>query len=374
MIYFDNSATTYPKPQSVIQATAMTLETCTNPGRGAHPLSMNAALELYECRKAAAEMFGASPERVIFTPGATYALNMAIHAVSSVEGAILISDLEHNAVLRPALASGREVRVFSSAPFFEGEERTAAILASAGRLSEDAALLVATAASNICGAVMPISELGAFCRERGILFIVDGAQAGGIYDINVERDNIDVLCLPSHKGLYGPMGCGMMILGEGVTLPTFVHGGSGVDSRAYTMPVYPPERYEAGTLPVPVIAGLRRGIEFVKKRTANRICAIEARLARLLSDSLINMGARVYAPHLDGGIVLFNMDGFSSEELAARLAKMGICVRAGLHCAPLAHDTIGSDGAVRASFSVWNTEAEVHEFCGALCKIKRRQT
>ncbi len=370
MIYFDNSATTFPKPSSVTKATARSIETCTNPGRAAHTLSMNAAEELYECRKSAAELFGTSPDRVVFTSGATHALNMAITGAVQRDGDILISDLEHNAVLRPALASGCKVQIFPSHLHLSGIERTIEILASIDHLADKAAAVVCTAASNICGAVMPISDIGAYCRKRGILFIVDGAQAGGVYDINVKRDCIDVLCLPGHKGLYGPMGCGLMILGEDVTLPPFMYGGSGVDSRSPGMPEFPPERYEAGTLPVPLISGLRQGIGAVISKTPKRIREHETRLAANLKKRLLDMGARIYAPCQGGTIVLFNMGEIPSEKVASHLNDHGIYVRAGLHCAPLAHKTLGSEGAVRVSFGMYNTENDVNEFCRVLGGLK----
>ncbi len=370
MIYFDNAATTFPKPMSVCRAVNDSLQRYGNPGRGAHALAMRAADEIYACRKAAADMFNSSPERVIFTSGATHSLNLAIGAHRDCDGAILISDLEHNSVLRPTRASGKEVRVFSSAIRFAGEERTAMILHSIDSMSHGASMLITTAASNICGATMPISDIGMYCRERGILFIVDGAQAGGVYDIDIERDMIDVLCLPGHKGLYGPMGCGLMILGADVCFAPLMYGGSGVDSRAEGMPELPPERYEAGTLPVPLIAGLARGIGFVKRKTPSAILAHEQSLASCLKTALADMRAHVYAPHHDGGIVLFNIDGVAAEEVSMRLNTLGICTRAGLHCAPLAHDTLGSRGAVRVSFGAHNTVAEVRELYRALMRIR----
>ena len=346
----------------MIRAVADSIEHCGNPGRGAHSLAMRAADEIYNCRKEAAELFGATPERVIITSGATHSLNMAITAHNSLDGTILISDLEHNSVLRPALASGKEVRIFNTSLYLYGEERTAAILASIDSLSRGASILITTAASNICGVTLPIREIGEYCREHGMLFIVDASQAGGLYDINVTRDCIDVLCLPGHKGLYGPMGCGLMILGENVTLPPYMHGGSGVDSRSKAMPELPPERYEAGTLPLPLISGLRRGIEFVKKKTPRTILEHEKKLARQLKNELEHQRIRVFLSKCESGIVLFNIDGFESEEVAEFLDKQGICTRAGLHCAPLAHDTLGSTGAVRVSFGIYNTAEEVREF------------
>lgn len=370
MIYFDNAATTFPKPQSVVRAVTDSLRRDGNSGRGGHALAMCAANEIFAARSAAAELFGAAPERVIITSGATHSLNIAIAESRVRDGAILISNLEHNSVLRPARASGREIRVFDSFVQLNGEERCGMILASLDSLADGASMVITTAASNICGASMPLYEIGRFCRERGLLFIVDGAQAGGVYDIDIVRDNIDVLCLPAHKGLYGPMGCGLMILGEDVTLPTLMLGGSGVDSRSPTMPELPPERYEAGTLPTPLVAGLRRGIEFVRKRTPASILAHEEKLSRGLKSALSEMKhVRVYAPKHGGGIVLFNIDGIAAEDVAEQLDRHGICVRAGLHCAPLAHDTLGSSGAVRVSFGAYNTEKEVVELCRVLKQL-----
>lgn len=371
MIYLDNAATTYPKPPSVIMAVNNALHRFGNPGRGGHAPAMAAAEELYLCRKAAAEMFGAAPERVVFTSGATHSLNIAIAAVREREGAILISSVEHNAVVRPATATKREVRVFDAAPELSGDERTVAILSSVSALSEGAAMLVCTAASNICGLTMPIRELGKYCRDRGILFIVDGAQAGGVLDMDVERDFIDVLCLPSHKGLYGPMGAGLMILGEGVTLPPLLYGGSGINSRSPDMPDYPPERYEAGTLPVPIIAGLRRGIEFVKQKKPEIINEHSKRLSRGLTKNLCELGADVILPEHIGSNVLFNIKGLDCNDVASRLDRYGICTRAGLHCAPLAHRTLGSDGAVRVSFGAFNTEADTAILANAVSKIMK---
>lgn len=364
MIYFDNAATTYPKPQSVIRAVSDAMKDFGNSGRGAHALAMRAADEVYKCRIAAAEMFGAKPKNVVFTSGATHSLNIAIGAYREREGAILISNLEHNSVLRPAIASTREVKIFDSYPLLSSKERDSMILARINTLSDNAAVLVCTAASNICGLKMPIAEIGKFCREHGILFIVDGAQAGGTIDIDIVRDNIDVLCLPGHKGLYGPMGCGLMILGDNVTLPPLLYGGSGVDSRSQSMPMLPPERYEAGTLPLPLIAGLRAGIEYVRAKSPDCIRAHEEKLSQMLKNQLSDdKRIRIYTPHHDGGIVLFNIDDTDVEDVAAYLDSEGICVRAGLHCAPLAHDALGSEGAVRVSFGAANTAKEVRVLC-----------
>ncbi len=373
MIYFDNAATTFPKPPQVFDAVAAAIR-LGNPGRGSYKMALCAAEEAFLCRKYAAELFDASADRVIFTQNTTYALNLAIKGAAK-DGAILISDLEHNAVLRPAMAAASgNVRFFDSAVELWGSARKEAILDSIRANCHGASVLVCTAASNICGADMPIREIGEFCRERGIFFIVDGAQACGTLPIRVREYGIGALCLPGHKGLYGPMGVGMLILGEDVSLPTLIEGGSGIFSKDLTMPEQPPERYEAGTLPMPAIAGLRCGMEFVASRK-ERIRAHEERLAMHLKCGLGKLtNVRLYAPHHRGGIVLFSVDGIPSEDVAEQLERHGFAVRAGLHCAPLAHKRLGSDGAVRVSFGAFNIVAETDAFVRALeiiCKMPR---
>ena len=381
MIYFDNAATTYPKPDAVCERVMLAMrEYCGNPGRSSHRMAMLAEREVFACRVEAADLFGAEPENVIFTYNATYALNMAIKCAYT-SGAILISDLEHNSVRRPARALTEYVRVFDSHPELpDGPERTARILDSIklqlARTSPRAKLLVCTAASNICGAVMPVAEIGRFCRERGICFIVDGAQAGGVIDLNVKRDNIDALCLPGHKGLYGPQGSGLMIIGENSSFGrTFIEGGNGVNSLEAAMPGLPPERYEGGTLAVQNIAGLRAGMEFVRQRGIDRLREYESRLAERFAAGLRgSLGGRVkiYAPLHRGGILLFNIAGYGSTEVSEYLDRQDICVRSGFHCSPLAHRRLetGASGAVRVSFGAFNTTAEVNEVVRVLSKIK----
>ena len=371
MIYFDNAATSYPKPGVVIERTAYALrELGGDPGRSSHRLSMIADREIFACRTAAANMFGNLPERVIFTCNTTYALNMAIKSAYTA-GGILISDLEHNSVRRPALSLTDDVRIFDSHPELDGDERTFAILGSIKKKLRGVKLLICTAASNICGITMPIAEIGTLCRELGVTFIVDGAQAGGIYPIDMKRGNIDILCLPGHKGLLGPGGTGMMLLSDGVELPPFVHGGSGVDSISSGMPDLPPERYEAGTLATASIAGLRAGIEFVGGLGIDRIRRHEEALARRFREGLDGMG-QIKSFESRGGMVLFRHKLLDPEETARELDKNGVCVRSGYHCAPLAHQRLatGVGGAVRASFSIFNTTDEVDEVLGILRKIQ----
>lgn len=373
MIYFDNAATTFPKPDTVVERVGIALsEFGGNPGRSSHRMSMIADREIFACRNAVAKMFNALPERVIFTYNATYALNMAMNGLYR-SGGIVISDLEHNSVRRPALNLTGDVHIFDSHIELFGAERTEKILSSIKKKISGAGILCCTAASNICGAELPIREIGLLCREKDVGFIVDGAQAGGVKNIDMKRDNIDVLCLPGHKGLYGPAGTGIMILGENTDMLPFIFGGSGVDSFSEGMPEMPPERYEGGTLAVAPISGLMSGIEFVMSKRIENIREYECRLGKRFEDGLRSLGAVVYSPRCAeySPIVLFKLH-IDPEETARILDKNGICVRAGYHCAPLAHRRLntGLGGAVRASFSVFNTVDEVDETLAVLRKIK----
>ena len=378
MIYFDNAATSFPKPPAVIRKTAdCQKHFCGNPGRGAHKLSLAASECVYACREKLADLFDAAPERVIFTYNTTYALNLAIKSFYS-EGAVLISDLEHNSVRRPCATLTDDLRIFDSHPELpDGNERDDAILSSIEALSDGVKMLVCTAASNIVNLTLPIEKIGAFCREKKILFLVDAAQAAGHFRLSVRDSQIDALCLPGHKGLYGPQGTGVLILGENA-LPShsFLEGGSGVSSRSLTMPDYPPERFEAGTLAVPAIAGLSVGLDEIVKIGLDRIAEHEKKLFCRLREYLKKgLGGKItiYEKERPGSIFLFNIDGIPSEKVAAALDERGFCVRAGLHCSPLAHDRIGTgDGAVRVSFGIQHTLRETDRLAEAIIAVAEK--
>ena len=358
LIYLDNAATSYPKPKRVI--TAMT--DCMkyrggNPGRSSHELALGAAQEIYACREVAARLFGSTPDRVIFTLNTTHALNLAIKGIMKQGGHALCSDMEHNSVYRPLYRMAKDgVIRFDVFPTFPTgsagrEDRIMAALASA--VKPDTRMVICAHASNICSAVLPIRRIGDFCRRRGIRFVVDAAQSGGVYDINLRRDSIDVLCLPGHKGLMGPQGTGMLILGEGITLDTLMEGGNGMDSLLPDMGEDTPERYEPGTLQTPAIAGLRAGMEYVETVGLEAIRDKEARLGKRLREALGTLKqVSVYASEREGGVVLFSVKGYASEDVGRRMDREGICVRPGFHCSALGHSTLKTPetGAVRVSF------------------------
>ncbi len=378
MIYLDNAATTFPKPHAVREEQDRCMRLyCGNPGRSSHPIAMRAAEVIYDCRAELASLMGSpNPENVIFTSNATSALNMALKGLLRRGDHVLLSDLEHNAVFRPIARLARDGRItYDIFPSFAAspDRSTEAILSAiAALIRPNTRLLVCTHASNICSVSMPIREIGAFCRERGIFFVVDAAQSAGHLPIDMEQMQIDALCLPGHKGLFGPPGVGALLLADGIFADTLIEGGSGVNSLDEAMPDDAPERYEAGTLPIPAIAGLREGIRFLRSVSPDRIAEREQMLASHLFDRFSSIrGLTVMLPHTVGSVLLCHSPHLSSDRLGSALGERGICVRSGFHCAPLAHRTLSTpaDGAVRFSLSYLNTKSDIDSAARALREI-----
>lgn len=367
-VYLDNAATTFPKPDGVVRAFVRAFEEYGgNPGRGAHKLSVRSSDMIYDTREKLAAFFGAedAPD-VMFTLNTTYALNVAIKSVVKRGDHVLISSMEHNSVLRPvrALADAGTI-TFDVFDAFASDP----VAAICEKIRRDTALVVCAHVSNICGRELPIRRIGKLLHERGIRFIVDGAQSAGKYAINVRADNVDALCVPGHKGLCGPMGCGAIVAGKGFGGRTLIEGGGGINSLDEHMPEFLPERFEAGTLPVPAIAGLRAGVEFVRSTGIDRIASHEESLCRECASRLRELrGVTLYS---DKGVILFNIEGVPSPRVCEALDREGICVRGGFHCAPLAHRALktGEDGAVRASFGLFNTRSDAIRLCDAIRRV-----
>lgn len=380
MIYLDHAATSFPKPQAVIaEMTRCMRFYCGNPGRGSHALSLAAAEKVFACRRAVAELVGFShPERVVFTENATMAINTVLKGLLRQGDHVLLSDMEHNAVYRPIAQLAREGRItYSIFPTMVDSElrSTEAITARISRLIRpNTRMLVCAHASNICSAALPLEAIGALCRRRGILFVVDAAQSIGHLPICVEDMGIDALCAPGHKGLLGPQGSGFFLLGEGIEGRTLIEGGSGYRSLEAEMPQEMPERYEAGTLPTPAIAGLLAGIGELKRMGIGTVHAHECALITHLCERLSRLSPlKIYVPHHKGSVLLFHHTERPAEELGRELNHAGFCVRAGFHCAALAHRTLGtpSEGAVRVSVGYCTTEAQVDAFASALERLCR---
>ncbi len=379
MMYFDNAATTFPKPLAVVDEMRRCMMTYGgNPGRGAHSLSLAAARKVFDCRSELAELFGASDtDRVFFVPNTTYGINAVLKGLLRKGDHVIISDIEHNAVWRPVCKMAREGKIeYDVFKSFTGDIRQTPqrICTSIAKLMRpNTRLVFCTHASNICSAMLPVAQIGGFCHRHGLLFAVDGAQSAGHEKIDMRSMNIDALCVPGHKGLYGPQGSGAVILGEGITLDTLVEGGNGIDSLEAEMSLQAPERYEAGTVATPCIAGLCEGIRTVRRIGIESIAENERRLCRRLREMLGNSkSVETYAPEYEGSIVLFNVRGVPSERAASILDGQGVCVRGGYHCAALAHRTLGTPegGAVRVSFGAYNKLAELDTLYKAIRTIK----
>ncbi|MBQ9428402.1 MAG: aminotransferase class V-fold PLP-dependent enzyme [Clostridia bacterium] len=371
MIYLDNAATTFPKPKCVRDAIDLCISTyCGNPGRSGHTLSLRAAEEIYNCRVSLAQLFDGDPSRVVFTFNTTYALNLAIKSLYLPHSEILISDMEHNAVLRPVhqlfLQGQIKYRTFH---LHESAEETVGELKKT--ITKSTKMLVCTHASNICGHVYPIAAIGAFCRAHGITFVVDAAQSAGICHISIRDMQIDALCAPAHKGLYGPQGLGFVIFGENARPSrTLVQGGTGSRSAERTMGDDLPDSFEAGTLSTPLIAGLHAAVKWIGGIGIEQISAHEIRLADHIRARLSCLaGSRFFGEGPQrSGVLLYTNEHLSLPRLTEALDARDVCIRSGLHCAPLAHKTLGTPGggALRISLGYFNTVSECDAFCSTV--------
>ncbi len=372
MIYLDSAATTFQKPRQVKAAVARALDTCSSPGRGGYKLAMNAAEELFRCRERAARLFNVPDvERVAVTFNATHGLNIAIRSLARPGDRVVISGWEHNSVLRPLHALGADIAVAWS-PLFD---RDAAIRAFDFALTGDTRCAVVNHVSNVFGFELPVYEIAALCRKRGVPLIVDASQSAGVLPVDYAALGADFVAMPGHKGLYGPQGTGILIAPGDVT--PLLYGGSGSDSMNPDMPPYLPDRLEAGTHNMPGVAGLSAGLDFVERTGIDAIAGHERALIRRLIRGLSGIsGVRVFASPDHGrqtGVLSFTLDAMGSEEAGERLGAMGFAVRTGLHCSPLAHKSAGTlrTGTIRASVSYFNTAAEIDAFIEAVSAAAR---
>lgn len=366
MIYFDNAATSFPKPNSVLNASADTARRRGgNPGRGGHALARAADAEVHRCRKAIKEFFNApSAESVAFAPNATAALNTCIFGLVKPGDRVITTDFEHNSVRRP-LYRLKDVTVRKATVTFDDDDATVAEFRR--MLSEGADWLVVSHASNVWGKTIPLREICKAAHAAGARVIVDAAQTAGHKAIDVSADGIDYLCAPGHKGLYGPQGTGFMII-NGEPPSPLLAGGTGSNSLSPEQPDYLPDALESGTLNVPAISGLREGISYLNFVGAKRIHMREIALLQRAYHGLKGIkGAVLYtsAPTPDDSPALsFNLEGKSSFEAAELYDRYGLCLRAGYHCAPDAHEKLGTSerGTVRMSVGAFNTASEIDYF------------
>lgn len=366
MIYFDNAATSGVKPEVVINAVTEGLKNYSaNPGRSGHQLSVNTANAVYKVREKVADFFNASgAENVVFTLNCTHSINCVLKGVLHKGDHILVSSLEHNAVMRPLKKTGVSWDAFSVSPYDDTETLKELVK----RIKPNTKMIMCTGASNVFGRVLPIEKIGEIARQKGLLFAVDAAQIAGVFPIDIKKMNIDYLCLAPHKGLFAPMGVGILIC-EKPIWNTVLEGGTGTNSVEINQPDTLPERLESGTLAVPSILGIGAGIDFLKKTGVEKIHNYEMQLSQMIYSSLErNENVILYTPNPQkyryAPVISFNFKGVPSETVASLLNEEGIAVRGGLHCAPMAHKQFGTlnTGTVRVSVGAFNTKNEVVKF------------
>lgn len=378
MIYLDNGATTYPKPENVFRQTIGGLRKYSfNSGRGGYTASITASEKIFGVREKIGAMFGAEPQNVAFTKNCTEALNLAIKGFVKKGDHIIISSLEHNAVYRPVYALQQAGYIdFDIADFSFDEDET--VLNFERLIRKNTSLIVCMHSSNVFGVVFPIKKLGEMAKKHNIRFVVDAAQSAGILPINMQECRIDALCAPGHKGLYGSMGTGFIALGNGVQINTVIEGGTGSESLNPKQPLSLPDRLESGTLNNSGIISLGAGIDFVNSRRLDVLYSHELSLAAYIYNNLSSMqGIRLYCPKPEKNkcvpLLSFNYKDYSSERVAAFLADNNIAVRAGLHCAPLAHrhfKTVDT-GTVRICPSVFTTKRDCEIFINTIKKLNK---
>ncbi len=363
MIYLDHGATSFPKPAPVRRAMLNALEHCANPGRGGHPAAMAAARAVFDCRREAGLLFDCRPEQVVLTANCTQGLNIALGSLVKPGSRVVISGFEHNAVTRTLRLLEAQILV-AGRRLFDPED-TLHSFEKALQSGVDAAAF--TQVSNVFGYILPYRELAALCRSYGVPFVMDGAQGAGCLPISLPELGADFIALPGHKGLLGPQGTGLLLC-NGDPKPLMA-GGTGSDSMIQTMPEHLPDRLEPGTLNVPGIAGLAAGLRCVRKMGEGEILRREQTAARACAELLRSRGYRVFAGSSQTGTISF-LPEEDCEEFAERMAQRGIALRAGLHCAPLAHESAGTlkTGTVRISFGHDACPAQIGALAQALHK------
>jgi len=372
MIYFDNAATSWPKPERVYKAVLDSMRNYgANPGRSGHRLSLKAAEKIYECREALSDFFGlGNPSGIIFTQNATHALNIVINGILKKGDHAVCTVMDHNSVLRPMFAHIPEVEcsfVEADSDGYVSDEKIK------NEIKSNTALVVMTHVSNVCGTINPIVKVAEFCRNKNIAFMVDASQSAGIVNIDMTNQKIDFLAAPGHKALYGPMGTGVLCINTDSLPRPLMYGGTGSYSKELAQPCELPDYFESGTLNLPGICGLREGVAFVVKKGVDNIFNHEQRLTDFLIGGLTEirdikiLGKKNVSGRC--GVVSFMHTGFDSSKLSMMLdEKYGVCVRSMYHCAYKAHEALGSSesGAVRVSFGAFNTIEEVKRLLYAL--------
>ena len=363
-MYFDHAATSYPKPPEVRLAVLRAMEECANPGRGGYREALRAAETVHECRMQCASLFDCEPEQVVFTSSATHGLNAAIKDLVRPGDRVVVSGFEHNAVMRPLAALHAEI-VVAGRTLFDAEDTLRAFEEAIG---EDVKAVICTHVSNVFGYILPLERIAALCRKKSVPLIIDAAQSAGVLSLSLRNLGAAYIAMPGHKALLGPMGTGILLCGR-IPERTLLEGGTGSLSREFSMPEFLPDRMEAGTANVPGIAGLSAGIGIVQELGLAAIGTKERMLIENLAKRLREReNVRCFTGKSQAGVLSLQVEGQDCICTAERLAEAGIAVRAGLHCAPLAHASAGTlqQGTVRISVSPFHSLRDTERLADAL--------
>ena len=378
MIYLDNAATTFPKPEAVYNAMMDCMKNyCANPGRAGHKLAMKAAREIYDTRENIAKLFNIdNPMNIVFTNNATDSLNLAIKGVVNKGDHIITTSMEHNSVIRPIKALEKV-----------GVENTIVQCDDQGFLNIDdlekaikpnTKLIVTTHASNVCGTLIDIKSISEIANKHNILYLIDASQTVGVYDIDLKDIKADMLAAPGHKGLLGPQGTGILYIREGLNIDILKEGGTGSRSEDLFQPDLFPDKYESGTHNTPGIVGLNEGVKFIFKEGIDKIKEHEEELCKYMLERLEEVpNIIIYGPkdaNKRASVISINIGNMDSGEITFLLdSEYNIATRSGIHCAPLAHKTLGTleQGAVRFSIGYFNTKEEIDKAVAALKEIAK---
>lgn len=375
MIYLDNAASSYPKPKCVYAAmNNWVINNGANAGRSGHKLSYKASMMIYETRELICDIFGVSnPENISFVPNATYGLNMLIQGLLDEGDHVITTNLEHNSVLRP-LYKCQEKNVSLSIADVDLTDDSKTIENILSLIKRNTKMIVCTQCSNVCGKVMPIKQLSRL-KPKNVKLLVDGSQGAGVIPIDLEKDGVDYYCAPSHKSLYGPQGAGFVAVCSTPPKAIFC-GGTGSDSFNKFQPDAMPDLLECGTLPTPVIAGFKKGLEFINRIGVNNIYEHKKDQIYYIDKMLDQVNGIIkYTDTSLGefvGAISFNVFKYNSEKLASYLADCDVCVRGGIHCAPQFHLKMNTEnqGMVRVSPGLFNTKSHINQLIKILNNYK----
>lgn len=378
MVYFDNAATTFPKPNRVYDEIMKAMkEYGANPGRSGHKLALKASRGIFETRDLLSKFFNTgNPMNIVFTFNGTESLNIGIKGVLKPGDHVITTSMEHNSVLRPI--KHLEKLGIESTIVKANSQGIIDPLNIKEAIKPNTKLIATTHVSNLTGSIMPIEEIGKIAKDNNIYYLVDAAQSAGVYSIDVQRMNIDILAFPGHKGLLGPQGTGGLYIREDIDLEGTFQGGTGSASHSLEQPDIVPDKFESGTTNAPGIIGLGEGIKYIMEKGIDNIRIHEEELTKHFIEEASKIeGIKIYGPldiNKQGAVVPINIGDADSSEVSYILdEEYGIAVRPGMHCAPLAHKTIGTfeQGVVRFSFGIFNTHEEIEYGIKALKEISK---